>query len=223
MNHWELLVVQARQNLKRHNPHKALHLLACALKLCPAENCSCNARILFYLGIALKRTGHLASALHLWISAYHFRKNKFLLKIINRYANGYGMLKQATPELDDKFAFFSLQINRYLGRKQKSYFATAAERDVVLELISDYWKMILAKGLLQGKTIAEKRELFSKVTIPFPYFYLPKSLNDSILRVNFLNERLAGESNRCFCGSGLPFAMCCGRHKPLDRLLFGNF
>jgi len=223
MHQWELMVAQARQNLKRHKPHKALHLLTNALKECPSEKCSLTARILFYLGIALKRTGHLASALHLWISAYHFKKNRFILKLINRYANGYGMLKQPTPELDDKYAFFSIQINRYLSRKQRRYFSTAAERDVIIELINDFWKMINAKGLLKGKGIAEKRELFTKVTIPFPYFYLPKSLEDSVVSVNFFNERLLDGSNRCFCGSGLPFYMCCGRNRPLDGMLWGYF
>lgn len=139
--------------------------------------------------------------------------------MIERYANGYGMLRQASEELDDRNAFYSIQIGRYLEKKSGKKFSTHAEQDVVFELTRDYWNNLQKHGLLRGKSIEEKRRLFHRVVIPFPYVIMPRCIGDSVLSVNFNNTENNVSPARCFCGSGLPFAMCCGRTPSVEELI----
>src|SRR4030042_3811674 len=139
--------------------------------------------------------------------------------MIDRYANGYGMLKQASEELDDRNAFFAVQIRRYREKKRNKRFATPAEQDVVFELINDYWKSIKKNAIIKAKSVGEKRSIFHKIQIPFPYLVMPRHIGDSVLNVNFTNNIDYADENRCFCGSGLPFSMCCGRTPAVEALL----
>jgi tetratricopeptide (TPR) repeat protein len=223
MEQWQIEMQKGRAQLSRHDAARAIKTLAYALKLCPPEACGCSSEILFYMGISLKRLGYFSSALKLWISAYRIRKQKKIRKMIDRYANGYGMLKQATEELDDRNAFFAVQIRRYLDKKTSRKFTTLAEQDVVFELINDYWKNILLRAIIKGKNIGEKREIFHKIQIPFPYLVMPQHIGDTVFSVNFNSEARVSDQNRCYCGSGLTFAMCCGRTPAVDELLSGVF
>lgn len=223
MEQWRVELLRGRNHLTHHEPQKAISNFKEALKLCPPCDRCGSAKILFYMGIALKRVGHYGSAVKLWISANRIKKNRLIKKMIERYANGYGMLKQATGELDDRNAFFSTQISRYLEKKHNRKFSTHAEQDVVLELLEDYWKSILKNAILIGKSIEEKREIYHKITIPFPYLFMPKCIGDSVVSVNFKKTNNENTSTRCYCGSGLPFAMCCGRTPVIDELVAGVF
>jgi hypothetical protein len=223
MDSWRTELQKGKTLLSHHDAAGSLKRLARALRMCPACECRCSSNILFYMGIALKRLGYYSSALNLWISAQRIKKQKRIRKMIGRVANGYGMLKQPTEEKDDRNAFFAVQIRRYLDKKTNKRFTTCAEKDVVFELINDYWKSIRKYAILRGKSTGEKRDIYHKIQIPFPYLVMPKHLGDSILRVNFNVKDKKSEENRCFCGSGLPFAMCCGRTPAVEELLNGVF
>jgi hypothetical protein len=223
MEQWQINFEKGRNLLARHHTEGALKVFARSWKMCPPSECACSSNILYYMGIALKRMGFFSSAIKLWVSANRIRKQPRIKKMIERYANGYGMLKQASQELDDRNAFFSVQIGRYLEKKHQKRFSTLAEQDVIFELTHDYWKKLRKKGILKGKTVEEKRDIFHKVVIPFPYLLMPKCIGDSILSVNFNNDENTASPTRCFCGSGLPFAMCCGRTPSVDELVKGFF
>ncbi len=219
MEQWQIDFERGKRLLARHQPERAWRVLAQSWKSIPSRESASSSNILYYMGISLERLGCCASAITLWISANRIRKQKRIKRMIERYANGYGMLRQASEDLDDRNAFFSIQVGRYLEKKRDRKFSTLAEQDVVFELTKDYWKSLRGRGILKGKTIAEKRDLFHKIVIPFPYILMPKYIGDSILSVNFNNEENNSSPTRCFCGSGLPFAMCCGRTPSVDELI----
>jgi hypothetical protein len=223
MEPWRTEFYKGKNLLSHHDASGALKAFKDALKLCPPRECICTSHLLFFIGIALKRLGHYNCALKLWISANRIKKSKRIKKMIERYANGYGMLRQATEEIDDRNAFFSIQIQRYLDRKHDKKFSTQAEQDVVFELLNDYWINIQKNSILCNKSVEEKRKSFHRIKIPFPYFIMPKYFGDSVLNVNFTNCEHKSASSRCFCGSGLPFAMCCGRTPAVDELMNGVF
>ncbi len=219
MEQWKLDFEKGKHFLSRHQAKRALHFFARSWRSCPPSECDSSSDILYYLGISLKRLGCYSGAVKLWITANRIKKRKRIKKMIERYANGYGMLRQANAELDDRNAFFSIQIGRYLQKKSGKKFSTLAEQDVVFELTNDYWKNLLIRSLLKGKTIEEKRRLFHQVVIPFPYVIMPRCIGDSVLNVNFNNSENNVTPSRCFCGSGLPFAMCCGRTPSVEELI----
>jgi hypothetical protein len=223
MEQWRSDFHKGRVLLSRHDTGRALKIFSRAFKLCPACDHGASSNILFYMGLSLKRLGCYSSALRLWISAQRIKKQKRVRKMIERYANGYGMLRQNSATADDRNAFFSVQLGRYLGKKCRSRFDTPAERDVVLELIHDYWKRIENMSILKDRSVEAKRDIFHKVKIPFPYLVMPKCLGDSILNVNFNIETKKNDVTRCFCGSGLPFSMCCGRTPAIEELTNGFF
>jgi urease accessory protein UreE len=68
------------------------------------------------------------------------------------------MEKMACEELDDWTAFASVHLSRYLMAKHRKRFATAAERDMVIDLIRDHWLALGASGALAGKTSSRKLE-----------------------------------------------------------------
>jgi tetratricopeptide (TPR) repeat protein len=223
MEQWKIDFNRGRSLLSRHESKNAFHVFSQALKLCPSCECGCSSNILYLMGIALKQLGYFSPAIKLWISANRIKKQRRIKRMIERYANGYGMLRQASPDLDDRNAFFSIQIARYLEKKADRKFSTHAEQDVVFELVNDYWKNLIKHAILKDKTIEEKRTIFHKVMIPFPYIIMPKCIGDSILNVNFMNTENSASPTRCFCGSGLSFSMCCGRTPSVQELINGNF
>jgi len=223
MEHWRTEIQKGKNLLSKHDAAGAVRILSRALEQCPAEDSHCLTKALFYLGIAMKKLGLMNSAIKLWVSAYKIRKNRLVRKMIEYNANGYGMMKQANPILDDKYAFFSIQIMRYIEKKSAHAFSTHAEKDVVYELIEEHWKKLSGSGILDGKTIKEKRSIFHREQIVFPFFMMPKVLGDTMIKVNFSGCEGISESLRCGCGSGLPFSMCCGRTVAEEEIINGIF
>ncbi|MBN1524166.1 MAG: hypothetical protein JW904_06785 [Spirochaetales bacterium] len=223
MEQWKAEIQKGKSLLARHDAENAVKVFSHALENCPAADCNCFSKILFYLGVSLKKLGLINSALNLWVTAYRYKKNRLIKKMIERYSNGYGMLKQKTDELDDRQAFYAIQVMRYLEKKKCHTFSTEPEKDVVFELIKEHWKIILHSSILSERTINEKREYFHKVKIVFPFLNMPKVLGDTVLKVNFSESGIVHETIRCGCGSGLPFCMCCGRTPAVEEIINGIF
>ena len=171
----------------------------------------------------MKKLGLKDSALKCWNAGRRIRKNGHSGKMFNRFANGYGMAKQNTEELDDWKAFYSVHLERYLLSKRSRRIGTDAERDMIRDLIADHWERLKESGTLTGKTCEEKMALFRREKIVFPFFMVPNSLGDAIVPVHFNEKRKMRCADRCQCGSGLPFYMCCGRTPGVDELLNGLF
>jgi hypothetical protein len=144
--------------------------------------------------------------------------------MLARLTNGYGMEKQDCEELDDWTAFASLHLSRYLMVKNRHGFATRAERDMVTDLIRDYWRTLGGSGALGGKKCCEKLDLFRKVRIVFPIVLVePSALKAPVICVDFRAQRKVNLTDRCTCGSGLPFMHCCGRTLGREEIQGGLF
>ena len=87
----------------------------------------------------------------------------------------------------------------------------------------DYWKSMERSGALAGKGACEKRDLFRRMQIVFPTVVLAERDSECLVAVNFRTQRRVSDQERCFCGSGLPFALCCGRTVGSEELLNGSF
>jgi hypothetical protein len=213
----------AKQYLARHLPDKALTRFAKAAQDCPACRARELANAFFYMGVTLKKLGYCNSAIRFWISSYRLHKNKFAGRMIKRFANGYGFTREENHELDDKKAFFSIQLSRYLAKKHNGKFSTQAETDMIIDLLEDTWKRIRDHGALNGKSIEEKRRYFKEVKVVFPFLLFTKTLGDAIIKVNFKNGMKVRQNDRCLCGSGLPHCICCGRTPSVEEIKTGIF
>jgi tetratricopeptide (TPR) repeat protein len=210
-------------HLARHNPHEAARNFEKALRECPASRGSDLYRICFFLGVALKRLGHPDPAIKSWMSCQRLKKRGHTRKLLSRLTNSYGMEKQNREELDDWKAFTSVQLTRYLLSKNKRAFSTRAERDMVLDLIKDYWGSLMKSGALEGKSCAEKHAVFTRVQIVFPTVLVPMHSGERVIPVNFRTQKKVQLSDRCSCGSGLPFHRCCGRTPGSEEIINGLF
>ncbi len=182
-----------------------------ALEECPVSQARDMSRLLFYMGVTLKRLGCLGGAIQSWLSSLRLNKDRYALKMIQRYSNCYGMERQETEELDDWKAFYSIQVSRYLRSKRNGRFSSEPERDMVTDLISEHWNRLIAQECLEDKTLEQKKRLFQKVKIIFPFVLMPEQTGSDVIPVDFRRRRRLQANDRCFCGSGLPFLACCGR------------
>ncbi len=209
--------------LSHHHTREAAHFFERALKSCPPTAGKSLYRICFYLGIALRRLGHPETAFKSWVSCQRLEKRGRARKMIVRLANSYGMIKQERESQDDWKAFVSIQLTRYLQTKNKRVFSTMAEQDMVIDLIRDYWRSLLKSGTLARKTCEEKQAIFSRTRIVFPTIMVPEEGDHVLIPVNFKTKARVKAADKCFCGSGLPYNLCCGRTPGCDEVLSGIF
>jgi hypothetical protein len=223
MDAWKLQMDRGLGMLSRHNPLEAVRCLQQALAACPPERGPDLHRICFYLGIALKRSGHSQTAIRSWLSCAQMKKRGHSRRMLERMVNGYGMARQASEGGDDWQAFLAIQLARYLATRNRRVFSTAAERDMVSDLMRDYWKDVERSGVLLGKDACQKRDYFRAMRIVFPTVVLPEIATGTLVAVDFRTQRRVQDSQTCFCGSGLPFAFCCGRTVSCEELTRGSF
>ncbi len=209
--------------LARHDPQEAARSLEKALRECPASRRADLHRICFFLGVALNRLGHPETAIKSWVSCQRLRKRGPTRRFLFRFTNGYGMEKQTCDDLDDWRAFASIQLSRYLACKNKRTFSTRAEQDMVVDLIKDHWKLLVKSKAMAGLSCSEKHALFSRTPVVFPTVVADPVSAPSVIAVNFQSRRRMEFSERCFCGSGLPFRLCCGRTPGYEEVLSGIF
>lgn len=223
MDAWKVQLARGLGMLSRHNPLEAVRRLQQALASCPVDRGADLHRICFYLGIALRRAGHSQVAIRSWLSCTQLKKRGPSRRMLERMVNGYGMARQASVEDDDWQAFLAIQLSRYLATRNKRAFSTAAERDMVSDLIRDCWDGLARSGALAGKSACQKRDLFRALRIVFPTVVLPESRSRTLVAYDFRMQREIGDGHACFCGSGLPYACCCGRTVSAEELTSGLF
>jgi tetratricopeptide (TPR) repeat protein len=220
---WRTEIDRGIRHLSQYRPEAALKCFYKALNSCPVSRKKELSRLLFYLGVTLNRLGFLDCAIKSWLASQRLNKFRYSLKMIERFANTYGMERQSCVELDDWKAFFSIQVARYLRSKKTRRFSCEAERDMIRDLISDYWKDLKRQGKLNLKSPEEKNRLFKSVTIVFPFVLLKDGKRDSLIHIDFRQNRKVVLDDRCSCGSGLSFMVCCGRTPGEVELLGGFF
>jgi hypothetical protein len=223
MDAWKLHQDLGIRMLARHHEREAVHYLRQAMDSCPPDRAAELHRICFYLGIALRRSGHPQTAVRSWLSCTHLRKRGYSRRMLERLLNGYGMARQATANDDDWQAFRAIQLSRYLATRNKRAFSTDAERDMVSDLIRDYWRTVERSGATTGMDASRKRDYFLRMRIVFPTVVLPETAAGVVVAVNFRTRQRISDTQTCLCGSGLPYAFCCGRTKSCEELMPGIF
>ena len=214
--------IKGKRLLAHHQPRVALEYLKEAVKKCPVEDRQELVYRLFYLGIALKKVGLPSSALKTWITARGVYRRSYAGRMAERFLNDYGMLRQENCELDDWNAFYAIQLKKYLESKRSRKIGSQGEKDMIWDLIFEYWQGIQHSEVLNGKSCSEKIELFESVEIIFPFFSIPSG-KSGVIHVDFHGGNKIKGSDPCPCRSGLDYAQCCGRTPADEELLFGLF
>jgi tetratricopeptide (TPR) repeat protein len=222
MERWQTDLHRGIRHLSKHDSGGAVLCFTKALQACPVYRTEDLGKVLYYLGIALKRLGLSNSAVRSWIAAHRTKRQRHTQEILKRFANSYGMAKQGCQEQDDWQAFYSMQLLRYLRGFNRRAISDDSERKMLEEVIRSYWERLKAGGALEGRSPAEKSEIFKATCIDFPLFF-QGGLPDPVVRVDFASGRKLRPGDRCFCGSGLPYLACCGRTPGADELMIGIF
>jgi len=150
------------RELARHRPDLALGHLRAAVDGTPAACSDELSRGLYWLSVALLRLDKNDLAIKSLASAQKLRRRGVARHAYLKRVNQYGMPRRATPELDDFYAFTSIQMAAYLSRKTRPRFDTAVERDVVLRLVSEAWLRLKQSSVLADMACGSKLELFHK-------------------------------------------------------------
>ena len=83
METWQSDIKKGVRHLSQHQPGKALGFFCKALEGCPVAKSRSLSRLLFYLGVTLRRLGCVDSAVKSWLLSYKLTKDSFSLKMIN--------------------------------------------------------------------------------------------------------------------------------------------
>jgi hypothetical protein len=228
MRSWQSDYRRGLRFLSSHRLPGAVEALRGAADLCPASARADLARILYYLGLALERSGHSSLAVKSWVSARRLSRRGTIAQAYARWVNEYGMRRMPTPEGDDYCAFKAAQTARYLSKRGSGKFGSRAERDAVTDLIGVSWATLRSSGVLRGLSPARKLELFKRAKVDLPFLYAEDAFDsgDEPLVGNFrrgsLGKARVTADDRCPCGSGLPFRRCCGRQASCVEIEYGR-
>jgi hypothetical protein len=210
------------RSLARHRPDLALDFLRKAVDAIPPACGDELSRALYWLSVALLRLDKKDLALKSLSSAQKLRRRGFARRFYLHNVNEYGMPRQPTEELDDFYAFMSVQLAAYLVRKPGRRFASQIERETVLKIIADAWKLLRSEAAFARADCGEKLQLFKLTRPRFPFFDTgspgAKILHHGFDRSGFATSTAGHVGQRCSCGSGLAYSRCCGRVRGLGEL-----
>jgi hypothetical protein len=220
------------RELAQHRADRALAPLRAAVADCSPCFKGLLATRLYWLAVALLRLDRSELALKSLASAQKLRPRGMARSFYERRANDYGMLRRAMPELDDFYAFYSIQTCRYLAKRPGGRFAATPEKDLVTKLVAAAWVELRKSGVLESASLETRLRYFNECRIEFPTPFgvtappIPARQDDTggaascpdPIRVDFRRGRAVKAGDRCPCGSGLPYCRCCGRTQgPLER------
>ncbi len=214
MERWELQFQWGCYYLSKHKIQRSIKAFRQAADHCPASKPEMLSRILYFLGISLERSGQSSLAIQSWINARRLVHRGFIVKSYPRWINEYGMRRTNNSEVDDYYAFATIQVSRYLSNRTSHCFYSREEQDMVVNVIQDTWKLLEKSKILLSLSVDKKIELFKRARLDFPYIcreesftYYAKPSLDTFKK----DESIANSEGFCSCGSGLPRRMCCGR------------
>jgi hypothetical protein len=142
---------------------------------------------------------------------------------IDVLSNDFGMAKRHSDDADDWQAFYCIHLRRYVASKKSKKLGTLAESDMIRELILEHWQRVQDSQLTGALNSDQRLLLYEKIVIVFPFFDVPEHMNDSTVHVDFNRKGRMLPSDRCSCGSGLAFKLCCGRIPGADEIEIGQF
>jgi len=222
MDRWTVDYHRGIRYLSGHDPASAVVYFSRAVQRCPVNRSEELTKALYYLGVALKRVGYSNSAIRSWVTSHRMKKSRHTRALLDRFCNEYGMAKRDCEAEDDWQAFYSIQLMHYLRGFKKQTLSDRIERSVILDIVREAWERLRDSGALDGCTSEQKYAIFQNTKIDFPLFYFSR-MRDPVVRVNFSEGRRLGFTDRCPCGSGLPFRCCCGRNPAEEELSIGLF
>lgn len=222
---WKKEIERGRQFFSEKDFHNALKCFETAVRHCPVTAEKDLEFSLFFLGVTLKRLGETESALKCWHIGKNVNKDGRSIKMIRKNSDCYGMSIVDNAD-KDKFAFISIQLERYLNSKKVKRFCSTAEHDVIVDIISSYWSECLIAGEISHLSVDEKIQFFKRQKIVFPVSdlnSLMESPKETIVYWDFQSGKRQSMEEYCSCGSGELFSQCCGRIKNPDELGFEKF
>jgi len=202
-----------RRSLIRHQPEKALRYFKDAVDACPTSRRTDLAKLLYWLSMTLFRLGRDGIAIKSLLNARRLQPRGFIRGFYDHKVNGYGMPRAACADDDDFRAFSSIHLARYLATVPGAQFTSKAEAEMVLTMIAKVWVVWTRSGHFQAGSCIEKLQAFKSVEIVYPKKGRDTTSANQVrqLPVNFRTGNKISPGDRCFCGSGLPYARCCGR------------
>lgn len=217
MNRWKrdtsaLAYSMGKRALAAHDAVVALRLLRTAVDGCSANRRAVLARRLYWLSIALRKLGKDGLAVKALSSAQRLSPRGQARDAYKHFANEYGMPKASCSEHDDYRAFCSIQVRRYLERVPDHRFSYQAEIDTVLTSIADAWLRLQDSPAYRHDSCDDKLKTYREVVIDFPALRTSGGIKRGrTIAADFFQGRAIKPDDRCACGSGLPYRMCCGR------------
>ncbi len=202
---------KGKRALARHRPDLALRGFRTAADSCPAARAGELARYLYWLAVALLRLDKPELALKSLASAQKLRPKGHARSAYLARINDYGMTRRASPELDDFYAYYSVQACSYLNRKRSGRFDSNAEKDAITRLIGEAWRSLSQSGALAGKSPGNKFEYFKNNPIEFPFLSIGAPMPGRVIAADFRRGSRLKAEDPCSCGSGLRYILCCGR------------
>ncbi|MEM5948825.1 hypothetical protein WKV44_09765 [Spirochaetia bacterium 38H-sp] len=196
--------------LARHDKERALRIFKRYISICPAED-KRLARVLKFTGNILWSLGLKKQSLRVWTLSCKIERQPYLALRIRYAAHGS---TDVSSFQSDRNLFFSIQQEKYLSSKTCKHYTSNAERDMIFELISEYWKDFLRTyPHVLSLRREEKIRLFYSVEIVFP-FVAVDYMQKTRAFVSFFDS--ASENIKCSCGSGLPYRLCCGSKNNIE-------
>ena len=222
--YWKKEFKKGKNYLSERNLKKALKCFESAVTQCPVSSKSGLEKSLFYLGVTLKKLGRSDSAFRCWHIAKELKDNGHSTEMIQRHSNKYGQPVHTFNIEDDKAAFMSIQLEKYIKMKKVSRFCSEVEKDVIKDIISQHWVNLLQSGIFDHMSIDRKLKFFRNQNIIFPVAdisYLEK--DNEVIYTDFQSGHQLSMNDLCLCGSGILFSQCCGRIKTSEELEVGDF
>lgn len=210
---------RGKRALAGHDPASAIRYLRSAVAESPASERSELSRRLYWLAIALRRLGKDGLAIKALASAQKLAPRGHARAMYKRAANAYGMPKASCLEHDEYRAFCSIQIRRYLDGVSGRQFRSQEEIESVLQIIAAAW-LKLGTTLTSGMASCdEKLRVYKETGIVYPFPGQGIDVRQgSVIVANFKRGKAVKADDRCACGSGLAYRMCCGRTRlPYER------
>ncbi len=213
---------RGKRDLARHRPDLAMMHFRAVVESTPVEDTRAFVEAMYWLAVSFFRLDKPELAIKTLASAQRIRRRGVVRDAYLAWVNGYGMIRRGKSELDDFYAYSSLQIGSYLGKKRMKRFDSMEEKDIVMRIVTDAWKRLCASGMLEGKSCSEKLGLFKSRKPIFPSFRQgARGSGARMLAGEFGTAACLENEARCVCGSGLPYCMCCGRIPGLRELSGG--
>ena len=216
-------IERGKRNLRRGRLDAALECFRSAVDTCPVKYRACLSDALYWLGLALQRKAKRDIAARSFASAQKLVRRGYAKKAFARLKNDYGMPRQKKSVDDDRIAFYSIQISRYLKQRSLTDFTGRIERDLVLSTLASAWMGMSGCPGFKSANCAQKLSSFKAMRISYPVAFPQGNVFAEVVNVDFRNKRKILPSDFCPCGSGLTYGRCCGRTVDIAKASNGYF